>query len=146
MRPTHQRRRRGRRLAGGFTFVEILVVVLIIAVLATLIVPRFFGRIGTAKRGVARQKLVEIEKAIEMFSYDYERFPRTLQELVERPADIPEDTWNTPTLKAKDLKDPWGREFVYRRPGEHGTFDLLSYGKDGQPGGEKEDADVVNWE
>ncbi len=129
----------------GFTIVEILVVVVIIAVLATMIVPRFFGRVESAKHGVAKQKLVEIEKAVEMFSYDYGRLPEALDELVNRPADIPEEKWNPPTLKAKDLLDPWAREYVYKRPGEHGPYDLYSLGADGQAGGEKENEDITNW-
>lgn len=130
---------------SGFTMVEILVVVIIIAALATLIVPKFFGRVGSAKQSVAAQKITEIEKAIEMFSYDYGRFPESLEELVTRPADVAEEKWNVPTLKAKDLLDPWGRSFSYRQPGEHGPYDLYTLGADNQAGGEKENADVVNW-
>ena len=130
---------------AAFTMVEIIVVVIIIAALAGLILPRFFGRVGTAKQSVAKQKLAEIEKAIDMFSYDYGRLPASLEELVNRPSDIPEEKWNAPSLRAKDLLDPWGREFLYQQPGEHGTYDLQSLGADGQVGGEKENADVVNW-
>jgi general secretion pathway protein G len=126
--------------------VEIIVVVIIIAALAGLILPRFFGRVGSAKQSVAKQKLSEIEKAVDMFSYDYGRLPISLDELVSRPSDVSEDKWNPPSLRSKDLVDPWGREFLYQQPGEHGTYDLMSYGADGQPGGEKENADVVNWE
>ena len=125
--------------------VEIIVVVLIIAVLATMIVPRFFGRVESARHGVARQKLVEIEKAVEMFNYDYGRLPESLDDLVNRPADVPEEEWNPPALKAKDLLDPWGREYLYVSPGEHGPYDLSSFGADGVAGGEKENADIVNW-
>ena len=129
----------------GFTMVEIIVVVIIIAVLAGAILPRFFGRVGTAKHSVAKQKLSEIEKAVDMFSYDYGRLPQTLDELVYRPGDIPEDKWNSPTLKPKDLIDPCVNEFIYRQPGEHGAYDLYSLGGDAQVGGEKENEDVVNW-
>ena len=138
-------RRPNVRAAGAFTIVEILVVVIIIGVLATLVVPKFIGRIWQAKQNVARQKLQEIEKAIEIFRYDYGRFPEDLEELVTRPDDIPEEKWQEPTLKPKDLVDPWDRRFVYKSPGEHGAFDLYSLGADGQEGGESENADVVNW-
>ena len=134
-----------RHSRSGFTIVEILVVVVIIAVLAGAIAPKFFRYIGQAKHNVAVQKVTEIDKAIEMFSYDYDRLPQSLEELVTRPADILEDKWQTPTLKAKHLLDPWEREFIYKQPGDHGPYDLYSLGKDGQEGGEKEDADVVNW-
>jgi general secretion pathway protein G len=125
--------------------VEIIVVVIIIAVLATMIVPKFFGRVGAAKQSAARQKLIEIEKAVDTFRYDYERFPTSLDELVGRPADISSEKWQDPSLKPKDLIDPWGREFQYRCPGQHGKFDLYCLGADGAEGGEGEDADIVNW-
>ena len=125
--------------------VEILVVVIIIGVLAALITPKFFGRIGTAKRSVALQKIQVIEGAIDMFSYDYGRLPDALEELVERPSDIEEAKWSSPTVRKKDLLDPWERSFVYKYPGEHGTYDLSSLGADGLAGGEGENADISNW-
>jgi len=127
--------------------VEILVVVIIIVVLASMIAPPFLGRVGQAKQSVARQKLTEIEKAIDIFRHDYDRYPATLEELVSRPSDIPEEKWNAPMLKRKDLLDPWDRPFVYKCPGEHGErpYDLYSLGADGKEGGEKDNADVVNW-
>ena len=134
--------RRGRR---GFTLIEIIVVVIVIGVLATLIVPNLFSRVGAAKQSVAKQKLASIEQAVQIFHYDYGRFPQTLDELVTRPGDVDAAQWTEPTIKAKDLEDPWGNGWVYRYPGENGTFDLMSYGADGQPGGDGEDADVVNW-
>jgi len=138
-----KRRRRNRR---AFTIVEILVVVIIIAVLATMIVPQFLGRVGQSRQAVAKINIAEIEKAIEIFSYDYERWPAELDELVNRPADIDEAKWNPPTIKAKYLLDPWGRQFIYRQPGEHGIYDIYTLGKDGQEGGEDEDADIGNWQ
>ena len=110
----------------GFTLVEILVVVIIIGVLAAIIVPRFFGRVGEAKTSVAKQKVSTIESAIQIFQTDYGRLPRTLDELVDRPGDIPEEKWHAPTVKRKDLIDPWDRSFVYQAPGDHGVFDLYS--------------------
>lgn len=129
----------------GFTLVEILVVVIIIGVLAAMIVPQFFGRVGQAKASVARQKLATIETAVGMFQTDYGRFPRDLRELVNRPGDIPAEKWHAPTVKEKDLVDPWDRPFVYRFPGDHLTFDLYSLGADGQSGGDGENADITNW-
>ena len=139
---TKQSAGRARR---AFTIVEILVVVVIIAVLATMIVPRYFSKIGTAKAGVAKQKLAEIEKAVELFSVEYGRLPADIEELVFRPSDIPEEKWSQPILKEKDLLDPWDRPFQYLVPGDHGPYDLFSYGADGEAGGDKENADVVNW-
>lgn len=136
---------RRRRTAEGFTIVEIIVVVIIIAALATMIVPRFFGRVGTARRAVAAQMLREIEKAIELFAHDYGRWPEALDELITRPADIAEAKWQQPTLREKDLSDPWGRRFGYKCPGDHGAYDVYSLGADGEPGGEGENTDVTNW-
>ena len=141
MRNKTARKRRG----GGFTIVEIIVVVVIIAVLATMIMPKLMGRVGKAKHGVAIQKLVEIEKAVEMFYYDYDRLPETLEELVVRPADIDESKWDDPSIKAKDLMDPWGREFIFKKPGDHGKYDIYSLGADGLEGGEKDNEDIHNW-
>lgn len=129
----------------GFTLIEIIVVVVVIGVLATLIIPNLLSRVGSAKQSVAKQKLASIEQAIQIFNYDYGRLPQTLDELVTRPGDIDADAWTEPTIKAKDLEDPWGNPWIYRYPGQHGVFDLLSHGADGQPGGTGEDADVVNW-
>ena len=106
------------------------------------------GRLGMANQSVAKTNLVEIEKAVEIFSYDYGRLPATLEELVARPADIAQEKRNPPRLKDKNLIDPWERQYIYKQPGDHGSYDLYSLGKDGQVGGEDEDAenaDVVNW-
>lgn len=129
----------------GFTIVEIMVVVIIIGVLAALIVPTILGRTGKARTAVAASKLAAIENAVNLFASEYERLPNALDELVSRPEDIDEATWSPPTLKPGDLNDPWGKPYVYRYPGENWTFDLFSLGRDGQEGGEGEDADVVNW-
>ena len=137
-------RRAGGR--GGFTIVEILVVVVIIAALAALFGSRVLGRVDTAKRKIAVAKLSQIGGAIDTFRLDHERYPETLDELVHRPADIDEDKWDR-YLKSKDLLDPWNRPFGYKFPGDHDEeYDLWSLGADGEPGGEKDGADVVNWE
>ena len=138
-------KKRSRRNRRGFTIVEILVVVIIIAVLAGMIAPKFLGHVGKAKQSVAKNNIIAIENAVDIFSISYERLPENLDELVNRPADIDEANWNPPTLKAKNLLDPWGREFIYRQPGEHGIYDIYTLGKDGQAGGEDEDSDIGNW-
>ena len=135
-----------RQTRSGFTIVEILVVVVIIGLLAMMIIPKFLGHLITAKQNVAKTNLVIIEETIDMFRYQYDRFPQNLNELLERPADIPEEKWTYPSLKAKHLNDPWGQEYIYKQPGDHGIYDLYSLGADGQEGGENENADICNWE
>ena len=136
---THRHKRR------GFTLIEILVVIAIIVVLAGMIAPKLLRHVGKAKQSVAKNNIIAIENAVNIFSLTYERLPDKLDELVNRPAYIEEADWNSPTLKAKNLLDPWGKEYIYRQPGEHGAFDLYSLGKDGQEGGEKENANITNW-
>ena len=134
-----------KRNSSGFTIVEILVVVIIIAVLASMIAPKFFRHIGQAKQSVAKNNIIALESAIDIFSVDYGRLPENLEELVTRPADIAEEKWQTPSIKAKDLIDPWERQYLYKQPGDNGPYDLYSLGKDGQESGKDEDADIVNW-
>ena len=130
----------------GFTLVEVLVVVVIIGVLAAMIVPQFVGRSGEARRNAAQMQIGQIESAIQTFYLDYNRYPNNLEELVTQPADISDDRWKQPSLRSRDLNDPWGNRFVYRHPGQHGVFDLYSLGADGQEGGEGDNAPVTNWE
>lgn len=135
------------RNQDGFTLVELLVVLGIIAVLATLVAPRVIGYLGGAKRDVAAAQIRNIESALELYYLDNGQYPAQedgIGSLVVAPAGAV--TWRGPYLKKKDaLVDPWGREYVYRHPGEHGTFDLLSFGRDGKEGGDDENHDVVNW-
>ncbi|QQE11151.1 type II secretion system major pseudopilin GspG [Planctomycetota bacterium] len=138
-------RKEGLGVRGGFTLIEILVVVVLIGVLMALVAPKFIGRIGQAKSAVAAQKIVSIESAISTFNLDYERYPENLRELIEKPADIEDAKWMPPSLKEKDLLDPWGNEIEYVFPGNHGYFDLISYGADSQEGGEGDNADITNW-
>jgi len=123
-----------------------MVVVIVIGVLAALVVPTFMGRAGKAKKAVAQQKISNIETAVNLFYQDYSRIPETLEELVVKPSDIPDEQWTPPSLRPKDLKDPWGNPFTYRYPGEHGAYDLYSTGADGQEGGEGDNTDITNWE
>ena len=136
----HPRRSRQRR--QGFTLIEIMVVVIVIGVLAALVIPNLFGRSGQAKQAVAKQKIATIDGQISMFQQDHGRFPDTLDELINPPA---EGGTGEPYLKPKDLDDPWGNPFVYRYPGDQWTFDLTSLGADNAEGGEGEDADVSNY-
>lgn len=130
--------------SSAFTLIEIMVVVIVIGIIAALIVPNLFDRAGKAKRSVAKQQVATLENAIQLFQQDYSRFPDSLEELANPPADA-EGGATPPSIKEKDLLDPWGNPFVYRYPGNNWTFDLLSLGADGQEGGDGENADVTNY-
>ena len=131
--------------AGGFTIVEIMVVVIIIGVLAALIAPRLIGRVGKAKQSVAKQKIAVLSGVIERFRLDYGRYPQDLQELTDRSDDIPEEKWSPPEIKPKDLIDPWDRQFIYTYPGDNDIFDLYTLGADGAEGGDGDSADIISW-
>lgn len=132
---------------AGFTLLELLVVLAILGVLATIAAPRVLGYLGGAKSDAANIQIERLSSALDLYRLDTGRYPTEqsgLLALVERPDDS--RNWNGPYLKKREmLLDPWGRQLSYRQPGEHGEFDLYSYGADGREGGEGEDRDVVNW-
>jgi general secretion pathway protein G len=129
----------------GFTLIELLVVVVIIGLLAGLVAPRYFGQVGKSEVNTARAQIDALEKALDQYRLDTGHYPSTelgLDSLVKRPAAEPK--WAGPYLRKEVPLDPWGKPYVYKAPGEKGDFDLLSYGKDGQPGGSGENADLTN--
>ncbi|HNS20830.1 MAG TPA: type II secretion system major pseudopilin GspG [Sedimentisphaerales bacterium] len=138
-----------RRRRRGFTLVELLVVVGIIAMLATMLVPRVFKGMGKAKTDIARAKMAVIEDSLARFQYDCGRLPDEaeggLECLLAPPAGL-EDKWNGPYLKKSQLLDPWGNEYQYLAEGQTnvGSYDIISYGADGAEGGEGDNADIVN--
>jgi general secretion pathway protein G len=135
---------RGRR---GFTLLELLVVMVIIGLLVGYVGPRYFSQLGKSEVKAARAQIDGLAKALDQFRLDNGRYPSTeqgLASLVERPANEPK--WSGPYLTKAVPLDPWGTPYVFTIPGEHGEYDLLSYGKDGKPGGEGEAADVTNWQ
>jgi general secretion pathway protein G len=140
---------RTRRRREGFTLVELLVVVLIISMLAALLAPRMFKGLGKAKADIARAKMTIIEDSLARFQYDCGHLPDDseggLEALLLAPAGL-EEKWNGPYLKKSQLLDPWGNPYLYIPEGQFnpGSFDVISYGADGQEGGEGENADIVN--
>jgi general secretion pathway protein G len=135
-------------LSAGFTLIELLVVVAILVLLAGLVAPRVLNVLSSSKTDAASVEIEQLATALEIYYIDNDRYPTTaegLQALVEDPGDS--ERWNGPYLKkAKVPKDPWGFDYQYRSPGEHGPFDIWSLGADNSEGGEGEDQDVKGWE
>jgi len=130
----------------GFTLLELLVVMVIIGLLAAYVGPRYFNQVGKSEVKAAKAQIDALEKALDQYRLDTGHYPTAdagLNALMSKPAD--ETKWDGPYLKKAVPMDPWGNAYVYKIPGEHGEYDLLSYGKDGQPGGSGEAADIVNW-
>lgn len=130
----------------GFTLMELLVVLAILGLLMSLVGPRVLNQLGGAKTKTAAIQIKDLEQALEMYKLDVGRFPSTsegLVALVEKPGSTA--GWNGPYLKSDVPLDPWNREYMYKYPGEKGEIDIFSYGQNGSPGGEGEDADVGNW-
>lgn len=130
----------------GFTLLELLVVIAIIGLLAAYVGPRYFAQIGKSETTTAKAQIDALSKALDTYRLDTGRFPTTeqgLNALVVAPGGLAK--WNGPYLGKAVPADPWGRAYVYQAPGSGGRdYDVLSYGKDGVPGGSGEDADVTN--
>lgn len=133
---------------GGFTLLELLIVMIIIGLLAALIGPKMIVRVGESRQTVAKQQIEGFSTALEMFKLDTTRYPTQeegMEALVAAPHEV--ENWKGPYLKKKFIpKDPWGNDYVYVYPGENGDYDIISYGADGAEGGDGENADVVSWE
>ena len=130
----------------GFTLLELLVVMVIIGLLAGYVGPRYFAQIGKAEVKTARAQIDAFEKALDQYRLDTGHYPtgeQGLNALNAKPENEPK--WAGPYLKKAVPADPWGNKYVYRAQGEHGEYDLLSYGKDGKLGGTDENADITNW-
>lgn len=135
------------RARRAFTLVEAIVVILILAVLATVIAPRIIGRVGQAKTAAAQSKAASLATAMKLFMADAGMPPpgSTIAVLWERPSEVDASAWKGPYVDNREaLLDPWGRQFILQIPGKKNVdFDIVSYGADGQPGGEGDNADVI---
>lgn len=137
--------RRMRREAA-FTLIELLIVMVILGLLAALVGPRMFGKTEKAQQKATKSQITLLETAIDTYRLDVGKFPTTeqgLQALREAPDGA--NRWDGPYLPKEIPMDPWGNPYVYKSPGDHGDYDIVSYGADGQPGGEGPDADIVSW-
>ncbi|HEU5260771.1 MAG TPA: type II secretion system major pseudopilin GspG [Gemmatimonadales bacterium] len=151
-RPRFQSEIGNPKSAIGFTLIELLVVISVIAILAGLVAPMVFSHVGDAKRSAAQAQIELLGLALEAYRLDNDYYPSTAQGLAAlraRPEGEPEARgWRGPYVKKTVPLDPWARPYVYRSPGEVNAegYDLLCYGRDGQPGGTGEDADITSWE
>jgi general secretion pathway protein G len=136
-----------RQAERGFTLVEMLVVITIIAMIMALVGPRVLNYLTDAKIKTARIQIESLENALDLYYLDANHYPTTsegLRALMERPSGVV--AWSGPYLKGNLVpNDPWGKPYVYRSPGEHGAYDIISYGADGQEGGTGAAADITSW-
>lgn len=149
-RYAHFRRGTVRR-RPGFTLIEILVVIVVIAILATLVAPNVFQHVGAAKSATAKSQIEMLTTTLDAYRLSTGSYPSSeqgLQALFERPSIDPPASWNGPYLRKAVPLDPWNNAYVYVYPGQQNPngFDLYSLGADGLPGGEGENADVVSWQ
>jgi len=141
-----------KRSNGGFTLIELMVVIVILGVLAGLIIPRIMGRPEEARQMKAQIQIESMETALKLYKLDNGAYPSTeqgLSALVELPTvgELPRAWRERGYLeKGKVPKDPWDNEYIYLSPGAHGDYDLISYGADGEAGGEGKDKDINSWE
>ncbi len=136
----------------GFSFLELMVVVVILGILATYIAPRFMGRAEDAKAVKAKVDIAALETSLKLYKLDNSNYPTTEQgimALIEKPSTEPVPlNWKEKgyLAKAKIPKDPWGREYLYLCPGIHDDYDIISYGADAAPGGDGKNKDINSWE
>jgi len=145
--PQSRCRRPARHGERGFTLVEILVVITIIGLIMALVGPRVLNYLAESKVKAAKIQIESFSSALDLYYIDVGRYPSTsegLEALARQPGGV--QAWNGPYLRTGSVpKDPWGRPYVYRSPGEHGAFDIVSHGAHGQEGGIGTEADIVSW-
>jgi general secretion pathway protein G len=143
----YRRRRRTRQSERGFTLVEMLVVITIIALIMALVGPRVLNYLAESKAKTAKIQIESLATALDLYFLDAGQYPASsegLNALLQRPGSTA--TWNGPYLKGNAVpSDPWGRPYLYRSPGQHGSYDIISFGADGQEGGTGAGADITSW-
>ena len=135
---------RKQRRSKAFTLIEMMVVLAIIAGLAALVGPAIFKNLKKADATTAKTQIVQLGNSVKDYYMDMHQYPKRLEDLVQNPGS---DKWNGPYLEGGALpKDPWGNDYLYISPGEHGDYDLYSFGADSAKGGEGKNADITNWD
>ena len=133
--------------SGGFTMMELLIVLVIVGLLAALVGPTLYHQIKPAKQSTARAQIENFATALDSFFINMNRYPTTQEGLeVLRTKPEGDEKWKGPYLKKEIPKDPWGNPFVYLSPGRNGGYEIVSFGSDGREGGEEDDADITSWE
>ncbi len=130
----------------GFTLIELLIVMIILGLLAALVGPRMFGKVGKSRHQAARAQISMLETALETYRLDVGAFPteaQGLEALRKQPQGV--RNWDGPYLPKEVPPDPWGNPYEYQYPSDNSDFEIISYGADGRPGGEEESADIYNW-
>jgi len=139
-------RRRPSRGCAGFTLIELLIVMIILGLLAALVAPKMFQKVGSSKQKAAKAQIALLGTALDAYRLDIGRYPSTEESLDALRKNPGHPGWDGPYLPKDVPPDPWGRAYLYRSPGERGDYDLVSLGADGQDGGEGENADVNSWD
>jgi len=130
----------------GFTLIEMLIVIIILGLLAALVGPKMFGKVGKSRQRAAQTQISLFETALDIYRLDVTKYPTSdqgLEALRVKPDDV--ERWDGPYLPKDIPIDPWGHPYEYKSPGEHGDHDIISFGADGKPGGEEENQDIVSW-
>lgn len=140
------RKQRKRNRQKGFSLIELIVVLVILGLLATVVGPQVMKRLAQGKAEIAKLQVDQFEGALGLFRFDVGRYPTSSEGLEALLRDSGIENWSGPYLEKSTIpKDPWGRDYEYRSPGQHGDYDLWSHGADGTSGGEDDSADVTSW-